>query len=317
MAGSLTIGYLVFAGIARFQIFEVRFYIPLFVIWSPLIAIALARYSKWLLRIAMFALAVACLPQLLDNSERPVLRNSYGSHPLAPYLLDSTDRSYIIRTAVDMETLSKVMAESTCKQLGIGDFVVIEYPVWVGLHNDHWRGQIQDVNVQNVTARFENPNFHPCAILTQPSVPYVGSEHGRVQIGFGPQFALSILPRDMGTVRVSIDGFSSALPGVRVFPGSGWSFAVSPTLSGNGSVFISSPRAQVLGLRLDGPGGRSRAGVTVSAPADPLLPAVSDSSGLVRLHVRAGMTEVDLAPGQSAGVTSPVGGVRVVAGSTP
>jgi len=317
MAGSLTIGYLVFAGIARFQIFEVRFYIPLFVIWSPLIAIALARYSKWLLRIAMVVLAVACLPQLLDNSERPVLRNSYGSHPLAPYFLDSTDRSYIIRTAVDMETLSKVIAESTCKQLGIGNFVVIEYPVWVGLHNDHWHGQIQDVKVQNVTARFENPNFHPCAILTQPSAPYVGSEPGRVQIGFGPQFALSILPRDMRTVDVAIGGFSSELAGVRVFPGSGWSFAASPSLSGDGSVFLYSQKPQTLGLRLQGAHGSAASGVVVSTPRPEQAPAVSDTNGLVRLNVGAGITEVDLAPGHGRSVTNPVRAVRVVAAGPP
>ena len=221
MAGALTVGYLAFAAIARWQIFGVRFYIPLFVVWSPLIAIALALWSKWALRLTMVVLAVACLPQLLDNSERPVVRNSYGANRLAPYLLDSTDKAYIIRTAGDMEALSRVMAESTCHALGIGNFVVIEYPVWVGLHDDNWHGQIEDVGVQNVTARYERPDFHPCAILTQPGNPHVGTEPGRVQIGFGPQFALSMLPGDMRTVHVAIRGFSSALPGVRVLPRDG------------------------------------------------------------------------------------------------
>lgn len=317
MAGGLTVGYLVFSGIARWQIFGVRLYIPLLVAWAPLIAIALARCSKWLLRVVMVLLAVACLPQLLDNSERPVLRNSYGPNPLAAYFEDSTDIAYVTKAGMEMEALSTVMAQSTCRQLGIGNFITIEYPVWVGLHDDDWRGQIQDVGVPNVTNRYENPDFHPCAVITQQDPTYVGTDPGRIQIGFG-QLVLSILAEDMRTVRVDVAGFSSAVPGVHVFPGSGWSFAAaSPTLSGDGSIFVSSPSAQTLALHLRGPDGGAAAGVTVSVAGSPGPAVVSNAKGLVLVEVGAGMTEVDLSHGQGATTASPVEGVHVVVAGSP
>ena len=213
----------------------------------------------------MVVLALACLPQLLDNTERPVRRDSYGANPLAPYFLDSSDRSYIVNTAAGLETLSKVLAQSTCHRLGIGDFVAIEYPVWVGLHDDRWRGEIEDVNVQNPSARYESRDFHPCAVLTEPPAGHVSAAGGGVQMDFAQQLALSIRPADMRTVRVPVAGFNSQVAQVRVYPGSGWSFQGAPLLHGKGSLFIYSPRAEALYLGVEGPHGEPRSGVAVSA----------------------------------------------------
>jgi hypothetical protein len=316
MAGTLTLGYLLLAGIARWQVFEVRFFIPLFVAWAPLIALALAQCSRWLLRIVMVVLAVACLPQLLDNAERPVLRDSYGANPLAPYFLDSSDRTYVVNTAAGVETLTALLAQSTCHQLGLGDFVAIEYPVWVGLRDAHWRGEIEDVNVQNPSARYESRDFHPCAVLTQLPGPSVSAAAGGVRMEFAQQLALSIRPADMRTVRVPVAGFSSQLPQVRVYPGSGWSFQGSPLLHGKGSVFIYSPRAEALYLSVEGPLGHARSGIAVAvSPAHSILPSVTTGpSGRVEVAVSAGMTEVTLMNPHSVAPAPPVTGVHVVAG---
>ena len=310
MAGTLTLGYVLLAGIARWQIFEVRFFIPLFVAWTPLIAIALARCSRWLLRIVMVVLALACLPQLLDNAERPLRRDSYGANPLAPYFLDIPDRNYIVNTAAGLETLSKVLSESTCHQLGIGDVIVIEYPVWVGLHDEHWRGEIEDVHVRNPSARYESREFRPCAVLTEPPAPHVSAGGGGVQMEFAQQLALSIRPADMRTVRVPVAGFSSRLPEVRVYPGAGWSFQGSPLLHGKGSLFIYSPRAETLYLGVEGPRGAPRSGVAVS-PARSTLPVVTGPSGRAEIVVSAGVTEVTLTNLRPVGSASAVTGIDV------
>ena len=315
MAGTLTLGYLLLAGIAWWQIFEVRFFIPLFVAWTPLVAIALARCSRWLLRITMVVLALACLPQLLDNTERPVRRDSYGANPLAPYLLDSLDRSYIVNTAAGLETLSKVLAQSTCHQLGIGDFVVIEYPVWVGLHDERWRGEIEDVNVQNPSARYESRDFHPCAVLTEPPALHVSAVGGGVQMDFAQQLALSIRPADMRTVRVPVAGFDSQVAQVRVYPGSGWSFQGAPLLHGKGSLFIYSPRAETLYLGVEGPHGEPRSGVAVSAPRSASPAAVTGPSGRVQIGVSAGVTQVTLTNPRPVGAAPAVTGIDLGAGT--
>ncbi len=317
MAGTLTLGYFLLAGSARWQVFEVRFFLPLFVAWTPLIAIALARWSRWLLRIVMVILAVACLPQLLDNVERPVLRDSYGSNPLVPYFLDSADRNYVVNTAAGLGTLSKVLAQSTCHQLGIGDFVAIEYPVWVGLHDEHWQGEIQDVHVQNPSARYESRDFHPCAVLTQPPGPYVSAAAGGVQMEFGRRLALSIRPGDMRTVRVPVKGFSSQLPRVRVYPGSGWSFQRSPLLHGTGSLFIYSQRAEALSVAVEGPRGQPRSGIAVSVARSIFPPVVTGPSGRVEIGVSAGMTEVTLTNPGPVGSAPAVTAVDVGPGRGP
>ncbi len=314
IAIGLTVGFLVLAGISRWQIFGVRIFLPLFVAWSPLIALALARISTWLLRVALVVLVVASLPQLFDNAERPVMRNSYGPNPLAPYFLDSTDRAYVLRTAVDFERFSKDVAQSSCRRLGIGNFVVDEYPVWVGLQDDGWNGQIQDVGVQNVTSRYESRDFHPCAVVTDPtSPPYSGSVSRWVQVGFGPQLSLAISPETIRHVDIPVAGFASQVPGVHVEPGSGWTLAGSGTATtrGTGTVYLFSATPETVALRMMGSHGTPEAGVQVeSAVSSGAIVSwgVSASDGTVLVPV-SGVTRVLVRA--ASGPSNSVSGVAV------
>jgi hypothetical protein len=316
IAIGLTVGFLAFAGISRWQVFQVRLFIPLFVAWSPLIALALARCSRWLLRVVLIVLVVASLPQLFDNAERPVLRNSYGPNPLAPYFLDSTDIPYVVRTATEFQQFSQVMARSTCRSLGIGNFVVLEYPVWVGLQRDGWNGQIQDVGVQNVTSRYESRAFHPCAIITDPgNTPYVGTFPDWVQLGFGPALSLAIAPDAIRHVEipVSVTGFTSHVPGVRVFPGSNWLLDQSPPqLTGVGTFFIYSSRQEAVTLRIDGPGA-VRPGISIvgSGTRGARSIPVPNELGAAHVQVPAGMTEFGLNDVPPPGHQTQVYGITV------
>jgi hypothetical protein len=318
MAATLTVGYLVLSGVSRWQIFGVRLYLPLFVAWCPVIAAALARCSAWVLRIAMVVLALACLPQLLDNSERPVLRNSHGPNPLAPYFLDSTDRSYVINTAVDVQMMSRLLAQSSCHELGIGNFVVIEYPVWVGLHDHDWNGQIEDVGVDNPTSRYEDRGFRPCAVVTAPTSTLVGTVPDRVQIGFGGHLELSVVPEDLQHARVQVPGFRSAVPSVRLYPGAGWKYSLTddapaPSLTGIGSVFVYSPVAQTVTLRVSG-AGSPQAKVVATSSGGSVDGGVSDANGEVTVGLRPGVTQVALRVPSGAAVLTEV---AVEAGTGP
>jgi hypothetical protein len=311
MAAGLTVGYILFTGTYRWDVVGVRFQIPLFVAWSPLIAIGIARWSQWLLRITMAGLVIACLPQLLNNAERPIIHQSYGSNPLIPYFLDSTYPSSIINAANNYESMSSVVAQSTCNTLGLGNWVLFEYPIWAGLRDDGWKGQIQDIDVTNVTARFENPNFHPCAVLSQQATTYVATDPDEVQVQFGP-LALSMAPDFARTVHFPIPGISSDMAGIRVLPGSGWSFNGRPDLNRAGSIFVYSTKATSIDLRFDGSLGLVAAGVAVSSPRGVFPSVTSGSNGLVRIAVRAGVNQVDVAPPKKVAGAPEVRGVEVV-----
>jgi hypothetical protein len=308
---ALTVGFLLSAALSRWQIFGVRLYIPLFVAWSPVIALALARCSRWLLRFGMVVLAVAALPQLLDNEQRPVMRNSYGSNPLAPYFLESTNKAYVVGTARDFEMFSRVLTQSTCRQLGIGNFVGLEYPVWVGLHDAGWNGTIQDVGVENVTSRYESRDFHPCAIITDPgNVPQTGSKTAWVQVSFGPSLSLAIAPEAIRHVDVPETGFTSHVPGLRLEPGSGWTLVGPPKLADTGSVFLFSAALQTVDLRVVGPRGTPQSGVEIESTASMasggaiISRGTTTSNGTV-LVPASGVTRVllQVAPGVSSSVT--------------
>jgi hypothetical protein len=81
-------------------------------------------------------------------------------------------------------------------------------------------------------------------------------------------------------------------------------------------VFIYSPRAEALYLRVEGPLGRPRSGITVAvSPAHGILPAVmTGPSGRVEVAVSSGVTEVTLVNPHPVASAPAVTGVHVVAG---
>ena len=118
----------------------------------------------------------------------------------------------------EYSSTSAAIAGSSCDRLGLANWALVEYPLWVGLRDDKWHGEIQDVDVQNVSRRFENPAFKPCALLQQETAAYVGADDADVNLQFG-SLALSIDPADARSLRFPVAGFHSSVAGVRVLPG--------------------------------------------------------------------------------------------------
>jgi hypothetical protein len=61
--------------------------------------------------------------------------------------------------------LTKAIAHSGCRQVGIANFMLDEYPLWAGLHDFGWKGTLDDVDVNNVTKSLESAQFRPCALV--------------------------------------------------------------------------------------------------------------------------------------------------------
>ncbi len=314
MAAGLTLGYLLFTGTARWSAFNVRYELPLLVAWSPIIALALSRLPKMVTRIVLVLLILACTPQLFNNLEAPFSHQDYPARSLSPYFLDSVSSAHVAAGNAEYSSTSAAIAGSSCDRLGLANWVLVEYPLWVGLRDDKWHGEIQDVDVQNVSRRFENPAFKPCALLQQETAAYVGADDADVNLQFG-SLALSIDPADARSLRFPVAGFHSSVAGVRVLPGGGWSLAGAsggPRLAQSGSVFLFSSVRRTVRLQLRSAAQAAPVPVVVSAPGSGLPPTTLVPNAGVSLVVSPGVTEVQLSPPAGSPSSSSIDGVEVV-----
>jgi hypothetical protein len=307
LAVGLALGFLLFAATARWSVFAVRYEIPQFVAWSPVIAIALSSLPKMVVRVVLCFLVITCVPQLFQNIEEPFLHQRYGANSLVPYFLDPTVQQYAHVSASPYEATSAAIAATSCQRVALANWILAEYPLWVGLKDAGWRGEIQDVDVPNVTRRFEDPTFDPCVSLRQEPADYVPTDTSKVQMRFG-LFALSVDPDVAGSLRSNSVHFTSHVDDVRVLPGGGWALAPQsrePTLVRPGSIFLFSSVRRVVGVEVQSSSTTEAAHVVLSAPTAGLAPtAVSSGAGITMVLPR-GITEVRLDPTQTAGAASP------------
>jgi hypothetical protein len=302
LAVGLSVGYFLFTGTARWSNFNVRYALPLFVAWCPLIAIGLTRFPRWVGRFVLMALVVACLPQLLDNAARPLVppRTHFASS-LEPYFIDFGTTSPV-EEASAYESITNALAGSTCRQAALGNQVLFEYPLWVGLQFDHWKGTLNDFEVHNPSRRLE-PTYRPCAWIRQEGPRYNTPNNGTVNLQFN-DLALSIDPSRAQSIHMPIPGFTSAVPGVRVFPGGGWSLVAlghDPLLGGHGSIYLFSPTAQRVQLQLHLVPNAPQPSLTLSEPD---LQSISSVVGpdviTAELTLHHGINQIDLVAGPSA-----------------
>jgi hypothetical protein len=300
LAVGLTLGYLLFAGISRWNVFAVRYEIPQFVAWSPIIAVALSTLPKMVVRLVLCFLLITCVPQLFNNFEEPFIHPDYAANSLAPYFLDTNVQQYVAVSSFEYRETSAAISETSCHRVGLANWVFVEYPLWVGLKDVGWQGEIQNVNVQNVTRQFENPAFHPCISLSQESEGYVGIDANKVHLQLGT-LALSIDPQVAGSLRWNVRGFHSSVSSVGILPGSGWSLAQKsgqPTLVQSGSIFLFSSVRQPIRLQVQSSSTRASAQLEVEATSAGLTPTVVSSAASLSMVVPPGITEIGVSPGQ-------------------
>ncbi len=199
----------------------------------------------------LVGLVISCLPQLLDNAEQPLVPpyQYHGSY-LAPYF-GQFSQPPGAEQAPAYQTVTTMLAQSTCTQAAIGNWVGLEYPLWVGLQHEHYGGVLNDFNVDNDTQKLE-PSYRPSASITQQGKQYVTPNNGTVNVQQS-DLALSIDANKAATIQTAIPRFQSTVRGVRVLPGGGWSMArygTLPFLVSSGSLYLFSNSAQPIQLLL-------------------------------------------------------------------
>ena len=294
----LVCGFVFFTGIAKWSNNSVRYQLPVLVALSAVIAVALSIFPRWITRLVLVGLVVSCLPQLLDNTAAPLVPpNQYHGSYLTPYF-GRFSQPPGAEEAPAYQTVTTMLAQSTCRQAAIGNWVHVEYPLWVGLKHEHYRGVLNDFNVPNATRRLE-PSYRPCASITQQGNRYVTPNNGTVNVQQS-NLALSIDSSKAATIQTALPRFQSLVRGVRVLPGGGWSlarFGTLPLLVANGSLYLFSDSAQPIQLLLQKVSNFPQSTVGLFEANGQSVPTtIRHDTIQADLDLRRGVTRIDLVP---------------------
>jgi 4-amino-4-deoxy-L-arabinose transferase-like glycosyltransferase len=171
----LVAAFLLFSLYLKWQPWNSRLQLPLFVLWSPAIGTLISGIQrKSVANATVILLLLGSLPWAFLNRSRPLI---------GPQSILSTDRTelyFLNRPSLEGPYTRAVQflvqrTKYQCRRIGLYlDGNSPEYPFWVLLYQDIGRDVlIESVNVENVSNREydEFPDFVPCAILAVDTAP--------------------------------------------------------------------------------------------------------------------------------------------------
>ena len=293
---SLGCGYLLVTGVSRWAPYNVRYQLPFLVAASAVIAVTLSIFPQWVTRLVLVGLVLSCLPQLLDNTEAQLVPPYQFQGPYLTAYFGLYSNPPGAEKAAAYQTITTMLAQSTCNEAGIGNWVYFEYPLWVGLQHAHYKGVLNDFDVPNVSRKLE-PSYRPCASITQQGPGYVTPNNGTVNVQESI-LALSINPKNAATIRTDIPRFQSQVRGVRVFPGGGWStdkYGTLPFLGAKGSLYLFSDSVQSAQLQLHLVSTIPESTVRLSETnGQPVPTTIRHDTVEADLNLHRGITRIDL-----------------------
>jgi len=168
LALALVAGFVLLSLFVRWQIWAGYLQLPLFVLWAPIVAVTLGQF-RW----PALARGVALLAVLLsffwiyNNRLRPLSRLIDGSVP-------ERDQQYFSYSDMgafmypQYRSVASLVAASSCEQVGLRiNSPVLEYPFWVLLREEGFKGELQHVDVGNELGVYEDPGFASCAVISE------------------------------------------------------------------------------------------------------------------------------------------------------
>jgi Carbohydrate binding module (family 6)/Right handed beta helix region/Dolichyl-phosphate-mannose-protein mannosyltransferase len=161
-AGCALTGFLLFCYLLKWQPWNSRLHLPLFLLLMPWAAVVLEKsLSRAALFVLMIGLMVWSLPFVFRNESRPLLGS--GS------ILNTNRASQYFANSPDLEApyrdVAQLVGAGTCRQIGLilgGD--QWEYPLWALSGAAQPPLQMEHVNVQNASGRLPAA-FVPCTII--------------------------------------------------------------------------------------------------------------------------------------------------------
>ncbi len=149
----------------RWQVWGSHLQLPLFILWTPILAITLSLVRRpELSRItALFAVILSFL-WIYNNQLRPLSGLVFGSIP-------PRDEQYFQTTIAyypEYNSMTELITQTGCDRVGLNiTSLAMEYPIWVLLREKGFDGVIYYIDVTNETRVFEDPEFIPCAIISE------------------------------------------------------------------------------------------------------------------------------------------------------
>jgi hypothetical protein len=162
---AVTAGFLLFSFLLRWQPWNTRLHLPLFVLWSPFIAAVLSRNQRFASCLAI-GLLISASPWVVHNKSRPLTGswNIFNTSRINLYFSNRIELRDPYTEATDFIRPQK------CSQVGLllDDW---EYPLWVLLRRNNNIGvRITYVGVaNNSAAKYESGPIDPfsaCAIVS-------------------------------------------------------------------------------------------------------------------------------------------------------
>jgi len=161
---ALVVAFLIFCMSLKWQPWHSRLHLPLFVLWSPVIAVIMSTaINKWIANVIMMTLVITSFHWVLKNESRPLAgRNS---------ILNTSriDQYFNNRPGIKESYYDCALAVSSqqCNNIGLqlgGDHW--EYPLWVLIQRSSKQTpRIEHVYVGNNSYKISLGNFKPCILL--------------------------------------------------------------------------------------------------------------------------------------------------------
>lgn len=165
IAAALVGGFVLLNLTLRWQLWGSHLQLPLFILWTPLMALTLGLVRRPdLSRIAALLAVVLSFLWIYNNEMRPLSGLISGSIP-------SRDEQYfqsMPESYSDYDGMADLVAQTGCKRVGLHlSSLVLEYPLWVLLREKGFDGVIHQVDVANETHVYADLGFVPCAIISE------------------------------------------------------------------------------------------------------------------------------------------------------
>jgi len=161
--------FLVFCYLVKWQAWNSRLHLPLFILISPFVGLVLADVKKQKLALALVSLLLlSSLTWVFFNRYRPIIASNSILHVSRNEQYFS-NRPYLKDTYIQaVEFLNAKQCSNIGLLLGNDPW---EYPFWVLGQQIHQNPlQFQHINVNNISAKksaeYPYQNFEPCGIIT-------------------------------------------------------------------------------------------------------------------------------------------------------
>lgn len=159
--GCLVLSFLSFCFFFKFQDWGNRLTLPLLILWSPIIILFGSKVNARILGYLIIILLFFSYSWTFENETRPINMQLSGTQNREILYFSVRPDLYTIYSQFADQIITK-----GCANIGLNTYEdTWEYPFWILLKNRGWQGRLEHVNVKNESAKLQDPNFEPCAVI--------------------------------------------------------------------------------------------------------------------------------------------------------